>query len=233
MIDFSEITSISTARGSVKQIADINGTILWTKPNLYHENLRCFLSAHNNTRSGYNANAAKWEDLSGYDNDFTLSNVTFDGENAVFNGSNSKGESSFILQYPYTVIVKFTKVSTWASATTVPVHNYDPTTSTKGDGIIQRATSVEVSYRTGTIASVSVNKPTADSVVIAYTRDANGNGNVYVDNVLKGTKTGLTTAIAYPYMIGGSQTLWYKGGIEYIKIYNAVLPLNTIIEETD
>jgi hypothetical protein len=34
-------------------------------------------------------------------------------------------------------------------------------------------------------------------------------------------------------MIGGSQTLWYKGGIEYIKIYNDVLPLNTIIEETD
>lgn len=233
-MDFTGVTSITIPEGNVTKITKENGVILWKKADTnYHQNLKCYLSASNNTRNGYNESATTWEDLSGNNNDFTLTNVTFDGLYANFNGTDSIGKSNFILSYPYTVIVKLTNVSQWKSATTVPVHNYDTTTSTKGDGIIQRASAAEVSFRTGTIATTSFSKPTTNSVVVAYTRSSDGGtGKTYVNGVLKGTKTGLTGNIAYPYVIGGSQTLWYSGGIECLKIYDAELTLEEIVDET-
>ena len=36
-IDFSQVKEIAVPEGSVKQITDANGTVLWKKPTLYRK----------------------------------------------------------------------------------------------------------------------------------------------------------------------------------------------------
>ena len=72
-MDFTGVTSITIPEGNVTKITKENGVILWKKADTnYHQNLKCYLSASNNTRNGYNESATTWEDLSGNNNDFTL-----------------------------------------------------------------------------------------------------------------------------------------------------------------
>lgn len=233
MLDFSKTKALTIPEGKVARIVKQDGSEVWSKPtSALHPNLKCYLSGSQNTRAGYMSSSTIWEDLSGNANDFNLTNVTFNGSDAFFNGTDSKALSSFILTTPYTVIVKLTRRGSWKSAVTIPIHNYSLSTSTGGDGIILRSNALEISFRTGAITTVSNSLPADGDIYVAYTRNASGNGYVYFDGVLKGTKTGLTGDITTAFSLGNSQSFWYCGGIEFVKIYDKVLTQAEIVTES-
>jgi hypothetical protein len=235
MLDFSKTKTLTIPEGKVARIVKQDGSEVWSKPSsALHPNLKCYLSGSQNTRAGYVSNSNVWEDLSGNANDFNLTNVTFNGSDAIFNGTNSAGSSNFVLQAPYTVIVRLTRKGSWKSAVQIPIHNYETDTSKGGDGIILRSSSMEVSFRTadGNIQAVSTSLPGKGDCYVAYTRDAAGNAIAYFDGVNKGSKTGRTGTSNEPFYLGTSQTFPYCGGIEFVKIYDKVLTQAEIVAES-
>jgi len=223
----------ANVNGVIKNIkkvqANISGVIktIYNQYPLYNQSgLIMLLDAIENTLNGHSTSTTTWYDLSGHNNNIILTGVTWNENSAIFAGStNSKGTSSITLSNPYTVEVVLGDKTNWINGVNIPFSNYNLSSSISGDGIILRSTTGEVSFRVGTIKTISTAKTNFNETnVVTYQNNGAGTGYFYLNGSLIGSTTGVSTSgSTNTITLGYSQTFPYKGTIKSVRIYNRIL----------
>lgn len=204
------------------------------------DGLQLHYDAINNTGDGYSNTTTTWRDLSPNHNDGILSNVTWDGNSAVFDGSTSWvncGEQNSNYQ---TLVVTFSvdAINTGANNTCV-IGNWEaggggifisPSKKISGDFNINNAYQIIASNEDAQLQEIYCVSISYDGTNENMYVNGNKIGNISIEGTIKGPTNSTVYALGVNPINSNPQQEWFRGKIYSAAIYNRALTEEEVMQ---